>query len=152
MDDGGYKYAGFWLRFLASAIDLVIMGLFGRLVFGSEVADVNVLGYGVSADITYSGWKALIPIVYVIGSWIWLSATPGKLILGLRITDMDGNKLSWKNAAVRFFAYIPSMMVFFAGFISVAFDERKQGWHDKIAKTFVLKKNITAEVKTQESI
>lgn len=152
MDDGGYKYAGFWIRFLASAIDLVIMGLFGRLVFGSEVADVNVLGYGVSADITYSGWKALVPVVYVMGFWLWLSATPGKLLLGLRITDMDGNKLSWKKAAIRFLAYVPGMMVFFAGFISVAFDERKQGWHDKIAKTFVVKKGTPVEVKAQESI
>lgn len=152
MDDGGYKYAGFWIRFLASAIDLVIMGLFGRLVFGSEVADVNVLGYGVSADITYSGWKALVPVVYVMGFWLWLSATPGKLLLGLRITDMDGNKLSWKKAALRFLAYVPGMMVFFAGFISVAFDERKQGWHDKIAKTFVVKKGTPVAVKAQENV
>lgn len=68
-------------------------------------------------------------------------ATPGKMALGLIVTDSDGRRISPMRAVGRYFAKILSAMILLIGFIMVAFTERKQGLHDMIASTLVVKGN-----------
>lgn len=130
-----HKYAGFWIRFLAFIIDLIIVSVIGWLAFGSEVTNVSDGAISVS----FSGIQTLIPIVYTLGFWLWLSATPGKLALGLKIVIKDtGAKIGLKQAIIRYVGYILSAIPFFIGFFWIAGSAEKQGWHDKLAGTLVV--------------
>jgi len=126
------KYAGFWIRALAFLIDSFILGAIAYAIFGNQCPET---GFCVS----YHNWETIIPAAYVIGFWIWKSATPGKLLLKLKITNADNKPLTPKDAILRFVGYIPSAVVIFFGFIWIGLDPEKQGWHDKIAKTHVIK-------------
>lgn len=136
----GQNYAGFWIRFLAYLIDSIILGVVGRILFGSQVTEYGAAGDGVSFSVNYSGWRTIVPIAYVLVFWIVFSATPGKMICKLKIVEENGQKLSWQKALLRFVGYIVSGVALFIGFIWIGFDKKKQGWHDKIAKTYVVKK------------
>ena len=73
--------------------------------------------------------------------WIRVSATPGKVIMSLKIVDAETyEKPSRKQFFIRFFAYIVSAIPLGLGFLWVIFDKKKQGWHDKLAHTLVIKK------------
>jgi uncharacterized RDD family membrane protein YckC len=63
--------------------------------------------------------------------------TPGKMLLGLQVLSVDGNPVSFGIAFLRSVGYLVSA-IFYIGFIWVAFDHKKQGWHDKIAATVVI--------------
>ena len=80
----------------------------------------------------------LLPAIAVIIFWICKSATPGKLITKI-IDQKSGGKLSIVQSLVRYFSYYISILPLFLGIIWVAFDKKKQGWHDKIAGTVVVK-------------
>jgi len=129
------RYAGFWIRLLAFVIDWMILGIIGYFVGATQVEG----NPDFSAKVSYTGWKAIIPIAYFFLFWVRFSATPGKLICGLRIVESDGRKLSWGKALLRLVSYVPSGVVLLLGFIWVGFDRHKQGWHDKIAGTYVVK-------------
>lgn len=132
----GINYVGFWVRLLAAIIDWIILGIIGRILFGSEATQINNMG----ADVNFSGWRTIVPFLYIIIFWVWFSATPGKLILGMKIIKTSGEKIDLKVSLIRFFSYIPSAFILFIGFIWIGIDKKKQGWHDKIAKTYVIKK------------
>jgi uncharacterized RDD family membrane protein YckC len=85
----GQKYAGFWIRFLAYLIDSIILGVVGRILFGSQVTQYDTSGSGVSFNVSYTGWRVIIPIGYVLIFWITLSATPGKMICKLKICPIN---------------------------------------------------------------
>jgi len=133
-------YAGFWIRVAASIIDSIILvlvtspilySIYGKEYFKSEGL---VAGYW---DIII---KWIFPAVAVIVFWIYKSATPGKMILGIKIVDMNtGNPPSPTQSVVRYLGYYVSMIPLMLGIIWVAFDEKKQGWHDKLAGTVVIK-------------
>jgi uncharacterized RDD family membrane protein YckC len=82
----------------------------------------------------------VLPIVATIWFWLRYKATPGKMAYSLEVVDAaTGNTLTTSQAIIRYIAYIPSALALGIGFIWVAFDPKKQGWHDKIAKTVVVK-------------
>lgn len=82
----------------------------------------------------------VLPAVAVIIFWIYRQATPGKMIIGARIVDATtGQPPSTGQLIGRYFGYYVSMIPLFFGMIWVAFDARKQGWHDKLAGTVVVK-------------
>jgi uncharacterized RDD family membrane protein YckC len=137
---GGQRYAGFWIRFLAYFIDAIILGVVGRILFGASTTMYGAEGGMASFSVNYSGWRTLIPFVYYLVFWIIFSATPGKMICKLQIIEENGQKLSWQKAILRVIGYIISTAVLFLGFIWIGFDKKKQGWHDKIAQTYVVKK------------
>ncbi|MGH2482881.1 MAG: RDD family protein [Candidatus Limnocylindria bacterium] len=84
----------------------------------------------------------LFPIVYFVGFWTWLGQTPGMMIFGLRVArETDGTKPGLGRSFLRFVGYWLSWIALFIGFIWVAFDSRKQGWHDKIAGTLVVRRS-----------
>ncbi len=127
------KYAGFWIRLLAYLIDIVILAVISGVLFGNSCPDTG------SFCASYDGWQMIIPLGYMFGFWVWKSATPGKLALKLRIIDEKGNPLTSKTAAMRLLGYFVSGLTLGIGFLWIAWDKEKQGLHDKVAKTHVVK-------------
>lgn len=130
----GVKYAGFWIRFLALLIDIIILSIIALIFFWNQATEEWAI------SVSYNGWQMIIPILYILWFWIWKWATPWKMACGIKIIETDWAKLSWAKALVRYFSTILSALVFFIGFIWAAFDSKKQTWHDKIADTYVIKK------------
>jgi uncharacterized RDD family membrane protein YckC len=142
------EYAGFWIRLGASLIDgiLLIMLTYPLLflVYGSEYLDSEKMILG-TVDLILS-W--MFPIIGTIAFWAYRAGTPGKLVLGLSVIDAKtGELLTVPQAIGRYFAYIPSMLPLLMGIFWVGWDSKKQGWHDKLAGTVVIrKKNHTEKV------
>jgi uncharacterized RDD family membrane protein YckC len=73
--------------------------------------------------------------------WSRKGATLGQLLLGIQVRrEQDGERISFARGCLRYFGYLVSIWVLYIGFIWVAFDARKQGWHDKIAGTVVIRR------------
>ena len=80
--------------------------------------------------VTYFGY----PIFF----WVTVGQTPGKRLFGLLVIQTDGHKLSVGRAFLRVLGYWISALPLFLGFIWILFDGRRQGWHDKLAGTYVI--------------
>ncbi len=120
-------YAGFWMRFLASLIDgviLLIVGLVLAAAAGGTTGAVLQFAFG---------------IVYVIGFWIAQGATPGKMALGIQITTVDGEPIGLGRAILRYIGYFVSWITKGLGFLIIAFNPEKRALHDYIAGTVVVK-------------
>ena len=139
-------YAGFWLRFLAYLIDSLLMSVvFCPLGFG-----VGLVGAAAEVDQNSPAWAGinlLLNGVSILAGWLYFAlmessswqATVGKKLLKLKVTDMNGYPLTFGNATGRYFGKILSGMICFIGFIMVAFTEKKQGLHDMLAGTLIVK-------------
>lgn len=143
-------YGGFWQRFLALSIDTIILYIYTIIMFliGNLIAPQNCgLTYLIDTPSTfmytvffpYYGLAVLLNASYFIYFHGATGQTPGKRLLGLRVVRTDGKPLTYGIAFLRWIGYILSKLPFFLGFIWAAFDSRKQGWHDKIAGTCVIK-------------
>lgn len=134
------NFAGFWIRVLAYIIDIIplaIIGVLLALVSGEPLIDAD-------PEAASAGFTDLIGLIVGIAYFVGFEsssyqATPGKMALGLIVTDSDGRRISPMRAAGRYFAKILSGLILLIGFIMVAFTERKQGLHDMIAGTLVVK-------------
>ncbi len=85
-------------------------------------------------------WNYILPALIVIAFCIYKSATPGKMAVKVSSVDAQtGEQPSVKQYLVRYLGYYVSIIPLFLGIIWVAFDKRKQGWHDKLAGTVVVK-------------
>ncbi|WP_084349643.1 RDD family protein [Moraxella oblonga] len=138
-DDIDYEYAGFWIRAGASIIDNLLYALVTIPIFvimGSVgIIDVESTSIGMVDYLS-----SIIMASIVIFCWIKYAGTPGKRLLKLKVLDANtGENISVGQAILRYIGYIPSIFVLFLGLIWVAFDKNKQGWHDKIAKTVVVR-------------
>lgn len=134
------RYVGFWARVIASMIDSVLVLIVTApllvSVYGWEYLETADAVAG-PLDLAVS-WG--LPLIATILFWMYKSATPGKMIIGAKIVDArTGQKPSDGQFVGRYFAYFLSALPLFLGFIWVAFDERKQGWHDKLANTVVVR-------------
>jgi len=140
----GVEYAGFWIRVGASMIDSILI-----MLLTSPIA-YFIYGAGYFTDndkLVAGGWDFLItwvlPAVAIIVFWIYRSATPGKIMLGIHIVDAEtGARPSTGQFIGRYFAYYISAIPFMLGFLWIAFDKRKQGWHDKLAGTVVIEDDV----------
>jgi uncharacterized RDD family membrane protein YckC len=136
-EEHALEYAGFWLRFGAAVFDLFVVLLL-LFVFYSLVITC-------SAELTQrriyimAVVSAIIAIAYFIGFWIWRGQTPGKMITGIKVIRTDSSPIEWTHSVLRCFGYIVCCLTLSIGFIWIAFDEKKQGLHDKIADTYVVK-------------
>jgi len=136
-----YEYAGFWIRVGASLIDALLLMIITlplmMMVYGESMWESSDIILGpVDFLLNYT-----LPFIATILFWQYKSATPGKMVLNIKVVDADtGEKLSVGQSIGRYFAYIPAALVFMIGVIWVAFDKRKQGWHDKLARTVVIRK------------
>lgn len=143
VNDVEYQYAGFWIRVMANVIDtillfLVLIPLVMALLF---LGVIDLDAYATNQSYTWFDFVSqLVFFVLYVGLWVKFAGTPGKRLLRLKILDeKTGNHLTLGRAIIRYLGYIPAFLVFCIGVIWVAFDKKKQGWHDKMAKTVVVK-------------
>lgn len=140
--DEGLEYAGFWIRVGAALIDTmlftalvvpVLFAIYGRSYFETSRAG-SVTGL---ADMLLS-WLA--PAIAVIAFWLYRQATPGKMALSIRVVDAGtGQTLSFGQSIGRYLGYFVSTIPFGLGLLWVGIDRRKQGWHDKLAGSVVVR-------------
>jgi uncharacterized RDD family membrane protein YckC len=140
-ETGELEYAGFWIRVVAAIIDTVLLSiiLFPVLtaIYGSSYWSGERLVQG-PLDFLLS-WVA--PAVAVVLFWLARQATPGKMAIGARIVDAKtGAKPTATQLILRYLGYYVAMIPLFIGILWVAFDPRKQGWHDKLAGTVVVRR------------
>jgi uncharacterized RDD family membrane protein YckC len=138
------EYAGLWRRFMAFTIDLMIAGL---VVFAFVIMLPIVLGPRIGVP---GGGIIVASFAFVclIVTWLYWAlmessskqSTVGKALLGMVVTDVEGRRLSFPRATVRYFSKMASALVVLAGFIMIGFTARKQGLHDMITGSLVVTK------------
>jgi uncharacterized RDD family membrane protein YckC len=125
--------AGFWIRFVAIFIDSILVGVV-TTVLGS------ILGLNTNGR---SGLQILLGLVYYVYFWSnsgpWPGQTIGSKLLNIRVVRTDGADLAISQALIRYVGFFISAICLGIGLIWAAFDANKQGWHDKIAGTYVVK-------------
>ena len=130
-------YAGFWTRAGAYLIDVIIAGaaasIISRILFGNYYSSQPYPDPGPGAVSLLVSW-----LYFALQESSAKQATIGKLALGIKVCTENGERLSFANATGRYFAKILSAVILLIGFFMVAFNDKKQGLHDKLAKTFVI--------------
>ena len=143
-------YAGFWLRLVAYIIDAIILGMAGVIAF------FPLFRANIHAFTTQNPWEVYtsmsrplfaIRLLALMLGWIYYAsmessswqATLGKKILGLKVTDLAGNRITFARASGRFFGKILSGMILGIGFLMAGFTVRKQALHDILAGCLVLR-------------
>jgi uncharacterized RDD family membrane protein YckC len=124
--------AGFGTRVLAFIIDAVSLGILSGILNSILFAGDNVRG---------NGLNTLVGLAYFMYFWSSYGhgVTLGNRVMKLRVIKTDGSELTLTDAFLRYIGLILSFLCFFIGVIWVGFDANKQGWHDKIASTYVVK-------------
>jgi uncharacterized RDD family membrane protein YckC len=141
------RYAGFVTRLVAFAIDQVIVNSITFVTAYAvnwvinEFAINELLGFSevlqqVQAILTVMILIS-VALLYYIGFWMLAGQTLGKRIMGVRIVRTDGGRVKFGNAVVRWLGYVVSGILFL-GFLWILFDNKRQGFHDKLAGTFVV--------------
>lgn len=134
---------GFGPRLIAMIIDGILVGFFGLLLAAAVGTVLIILEFYVPSErlpvdlTTYLSGLA-VSIVYFCGSWVNSGRTLGKRVVGNQVVRTDGTPMTWGRALLRFLGYIVSGLVLSIGFLWVAFDKKRQGWHDKLAGTVVV--------------
>ena len=151
----GRHYGGFWIRFLARIIDVILLGVINAIVrfplmlmFGLGTMGMRGLGEGRGglvfgpAMMGVVGLSALIGIALGAAYEVYFlsaqGATPGKMALGLRVIRPDGGPISPMLALGRHFALWISGIILMIGYIMAAFDPEKRALHDRICETRVI--------------
>lgn len=126
MGTANYALASFGNRLLAFIIDAIIMGIITAVLTG-----VGRDAGGIASFI-------------IDGIYLWYfwtrqeGQTPGKKLMNIKVIKTDGSALTDSDAIIRYIGYYISGFIFLLGFIWAAFDQNSQGWHDKIAQTYVI--------------
>lgn len=145
------QYAGFVTRLIAWTIDqlivaIVITGAVAATTFLLQAFHINELlarwlGLGdVTTTITVVVGvvtAVLVPLVYYIGFWMLAGQTIGKWIMGVRIVRTNGQRLGFGASLLRYIGYVVSAILLL-GYLWILIDDRRQGFHDKLARTFVV--------------
>ena len=138
-------YAGFWVRTVAMLIDtLLLMLLIGPVMLTvyspEQLAALQHAGFG--GGLVGVLFNYLVPGIVFVVFWVYKSATPGKILLKLEIVDAGtGGKPSNGQFIGRYLAYYVSAIPLMLGFAWIALDRRKQGFHDKLAGTLVVRRS-----------
>jgi uncharacterized RDD family membrane protein YckC len=135
------EYVGFWPRLGASIIDILLQLMITLaltfMFYGRLAASPPGQFFGGFADLVIN---YMLPAAIVIAFWVCLGATPGKMAMSAQIVDADsGERLTTGQSVIRYLGYIVSAVPFGVGFLWVAFDRKKQGWHDKMANSVVVR-------------
>lgn len=144
------EYAGFWRRFVALIIDsAVFFGFF--FIIGTIISLVTtplMVSYRSAAFLQNIILAALL-------GWLYFTlfessskqATLGKMAMGIIVTDLNGNRISFGKANGRYWSKIVSGLILYIGFIMAGFTEKKQALHDIIAKCLIVKRRTVVEPK-----
>jgi len=134
-DGPGLEYVGFWPRVGAAVIDTVVL-----LLALSPVVYVMFGSFNPSNRLGDLVFNVVLPCAITVFLWVRYGGTPGKYALSARVVDADsGEPLTTGRALLRYVGYYLSIAPLFIGLLWVAFDRRKQGWHDKIANSVVVR-------------
>lgn len=146
-DAAPLEYAGFWSRVLASLIDSVLVCIVVLpillSVYGTEYFEFGrVIAGPLDFLLTW-----VLPAIAVVLFWVYKEATPGKMALGMRVVDAtSGGPASTAQYVGRYFGYFVSILPLCLGLLWVGWDARKQGWHDKLAGTVVVRRRASPQV------
>jgi uncharacterized RDD family membrane protein YckC len=140
---GGVLYARFFWRFAAMLIDAVIVTIPLLIVFTLLMA-----GSSQQAKASPGGLQLILFVINTVSLWLYYAlmessakqATLGKMALGLYVTDLNGQRISFGRATGRFFGKYVSYLTLLIGFIMAAFTEKHQALHDKLANCLVMRK------------
>lgn len=145
-----WEYVGFWARVGACLVDTVLLLIVSAPLLwllsdggASRFDDWTgaALGNRPVDPIADFMLNYVLPAVAVILFWIYKRATPGKMMLGAQVVDADsGGPLTPGQAALRYLGYYLSLIPCGLGLIWVGLDARKQGWHDKLARSVVVRR------------
>lgn len=145
MEDRTMTYAGFWIRLLANIIDVIIVFVIMLLV--AFVLILMFDDFDEFSEDVFALFTSIFYFVYLWGFMHWHSATPGKMLFKLKILDAStGEEITgnpWQSF-IRLIAFFIPMLL-----LTVVFDKKKQGWHDKGANTLVVK---IIETRKKESV
>jgi uncharacterized RDD family membrane protein YckC len=147
------EYAGFWIRFWAFIVDSVLVAVIVEPIVASIYENSQTLTDPMSVDMAnliLDSFKPqgpldvlfswVLPAVAIVLFWVYRAATPGKMLLRARIVDAEtGAPPSVGQCVGRYLGYYVSIFTLFLGFLWIAFDPRKQGFHDKLAGTVVVR-------------
>lgn len=142
MEVNNLEYVGFWPRVGAAIVDslLIMVTTFPVLIsiYGWEYLTSEKTGLIAGPADFLISW--VLPFVVTVLFWVWKQATPGKMVVSARVVDArTGGNISVGQAMGRYIAYFLSILPLGLGILWVAFDPRKQGWHDKVAGTLVVR-------------
>src|SRR5215468_2631095 len=143
----GVGYGGFWIRVIAFLVDAIIV----RAATWPVSVIFGLGGLGMMGGFPHGGLglhtfgSGVVVMLVVFGSWLYealmlsspYQATLGKMIFGMQVTDLNGNRISFGRATARHFAKWLSGLILCIGYIMVGITERKQGLHDLLAGTLV---------------
>ena len=155
MAPGGGQFAGFWIRFVTALIDGLIVGIPVWILIAATGAikctntftySGSTLGYGTTLQPTCTVnagleiFAFLIPLAYFLVMWA-MGGTLGQKALSLHVVDANtGATIGYTRSFIRVIGYIVASIPLYLGLIWAGFDQRKQGWHDKIASTVVVRR------------
>lgn len=122
-------YAGFWIRFAAYLVDGILLGIVNFVV---GLAAIRLGGLESSVFSLVIGF-----LYFALMESSERQATLGKTLVGIKVGDINGARLSFANATGRYFAKILSALMLCIGFMMAGWDPKKQGLHDKLADTYV---------------
>ncbi len=153
---GAMRYGGFWIRVLAKLIDGMIIGIpvgvllvivmfgFGVRIYGGmqpgRVPDLSMILASAGIQLGFQLVVLVINGLYNVIFVVKYGATPGKMIVGLRLIMANGDRLGVGRATGRFFAEMVSGMICYVGYIIAAFDDQKRSLHDHMCNTRVVYK------------
>ena len=155
METSNSNYAGFGARFLAALIDGILLGFVNMVimtpVLGKSAEMFIQAEQGIDMEnFDYAGlftqW-AMSYLAIIAVAWLYhsimesssMQATLGKRLLGIRVVDMQGERISFLRATGRFFGKFLSSLILAIGYLMAAFTERRQALHDMLAGTLVWK-------------
>lgn len=157
------NYGGFWRRAVAFLIDKTILNFTSLILFFIGIlalgSGFKSCGYSPSLEIFTELTVNFLIVYYIMTTLLYVlyftyfhgttGQTIGKKILGLKVVQSTGEPMTLGIAFLRWVGYIISGLILYLGFIWIAFDGKKQGWHDKIAGTCVIKVKSRTESPTE---
>jgi uncharacterized RDD family membrane protein YckC len=153
VDSPELEYVGFWLRFWAFIIDSILAMVILVPIVRAYRGDASWLDLYADTSPSAVLVQWVLPALAVLIFWVTRQATPGKMAIGATIVDADtGKHPTTAQFLGRYLAYYVSTILLFLGFIWIGIDARKQGWHDKLAGTVVVRvrrRGATVQFKSQ---
>ncbi|MCX7981521.1 MAG: RDD family protein [Syntrophales bacterium] len=150
-------YGGFGRRFIAGIIDQLILfliflvylavilvaGWAGLQAVPFDMSPEMLMKYGADIFSLFHFWCLLTWLAYFTCFHGWVGKTPGKMLLGIKVSLVSGRELGISVSFLRTAGYFLSAVFFFLGFFWIIVDRKKRGWHDLIAGTIVVKEGKT---------
>ena len=141
---GVLAYGGFWIRFAAKIIDMMILSAVNMIfafIAGLGAAGAASAG-GIGAALTIQFTLMFVQIAVMLGYTVFFlgrfGATPGKMACKLKVIRSDGSAITYGRAVGRYFAEMLSGLILYIGYLMAAFDDQRRTLHDRIADTRVI--------------